>query len=130
MRLSVKQDSRGQRESEPGPERSISSLLEKKNYRVTKWLRLLSNGENNAFQGFRPKAKIDIGYHQMLLKNQRSGSKTVRSFFSFLILKGIIVLKSTSICNLLNKNINFNKNETQSKIENPAYSFRETNLVP
>ena len=129
MRLSVKQDTRGQRESEPGPERFISSLLEKKKPQSDKWLRLLSNGENNAFQGFRPKAKIDIGYHQMLLKNQRSGSKTVYSF-SFLILKGIIVLKSTSICDLLNKNINFNKNETQSKIENPAYSFRETNLVP
>ena len=30
---------------------------------------------------------------------------------------------------LLNKNINFNKNETESKIENPTHSFRETNLV-
>ena len=128
MRLSVKQDTRGQRESEPGPEWFISSLLEKTT-QSDKWLRLLSNGENNAFQGFRPKVKIDIGYHQMLLKNQRPGSKTVCSF-SFLILKGIIVLKSTSICNFLNKNINFNKNKTQSKIENPAYSFRETNLVP
>ena len=30
---------------------------------------------------------------------------------------------------LLNKNIYFNKNETESKMENPTHSFRETNLV-
>ena len=30
---------------------------------------------------------------------------------------------------LLNKNINFNKNETGSKIENFTHSFGETNLV-
>ena len=29
----------------------------------------------------------------------------------------------------LNKNIYFNKNETKSKMENPTYSYRETNLV-
>ena len=39
------------------------------------------------------------------------------------------VLKSKSLCILLNKNINFNKNETESKMENPTQSFRETNLV-
>ena len=27
------------------------------------------------------------------------------------------------------KNKNFNINETESKTDNPAYSFRETNLV-
>ena len=32
-------------------------------------------------------------------------------------------------CILLNKNINFNKNETESKMENPTHSFRETDLV-
>ena len=30
---------------------------------------------------------------------------------------------------MLNKNIDFKKNETESKKENPTYSFRETNLV-
>ena len=30
---------------------------------------------------------------------------------------------------LLKKNINFNKKETESKMENPTHSFRETNLV-
>ena len=33
------------------------------------------------------------------------------------------------LCIILNKNINFNKNETESKMENPRHSFRETNLV-
>ena len=39
------------------------------------------------------------------------------------------VLKSKSPYNLLNKNINFDKNETESKIKNPTHSFRETNTV-
>ena len=39
------------------------------------------------------------------------------------------VLKSKSPCILLSKNINFNKNETESKMENPTHRFRETNLV-
>ena len=30
---------------------------------------------------------------------------------------------------MLNKSVNFNKNETESRLENPTYSFRETNLV-
>ena len=30
------------------------------------------------------------------------------------------VLKSMGLCILLNKNINFNKNETKSKMENPT----------
>ena len=33
------------------------------------------------------------------------------------------------LCIIMNKNINFNKNETESKMENPTHSFRETNLV-
>ena len=37
--------------------------------------------------------------------------------------------KSNSPCILLIKTINFNKNETESKMGNPAHSFRETNLV-
>ena len=39
------------------------------------------------------------------------------------------VLKSKISCILLNKNINFNKNERESKMENFIHSFRETNLV-
>ena len=40
------------------------------------------------------------------------------------------VLKSKRPGILLNKNINFNKNETETKMENPTHSFRETKLVP
>ena len=39
------------------------------------------------------------------------------------------VLKSKSRYFLMNKNINFDKNETQSKLENPTHTFRETNVV-
>ena len=38
------------------------------------------------------------------------------------------VLKSKSLCILLNKSINFSKNETESKMENRTHSFTETNL--
>ena len=38
------------------------------------------------------------------------------------------ILKSKRPCTLLNKNVNFNKNEMESKTENPTNSFRETNL--
>ena len=39
------------------------------------------------------------------------------------------VLKSKTKCILLDKNINFHKNETESEMENPTHNFRETNLV-
>ena len=39
------------------------------------------------------------------------------------------VLKGKSPYILLNKNKNFKKNKTESKMENPTYSFRKTNLV-
>ena len=39
------------------------------------------------------------------------------------------VIKSKSSCILLNRNINFNKNETEPKMENSTHCFRETNLV-
>ena len=38
------------------------------------------------------------------------------------------VLKSNSPC-ILSKNINFNKNGTESKRKNSTHNFRETNLV-
>ena len=65
------------------------------------------------------------------------------SVFGELQLRQILSFK-TSCCNLkiraweqnceypyisLNKNVNFNKNETEAKMENFTYSFRETNLV-
>ena len=39
------------------------------------------------------------------------------------------VLKGKSPYILLNKNKNFKKNKMESKMENPTYSFRKTNLV-
>ena len=50
-------------------------------------------------------------------------------FYCFNFEKNYDVLKSKSLGILLNQNINFNKNETESKMENPSHSFRETNLV-
>ena len=50
-------------------------------------------------------------------------------FYYFNFERNYDVLKSKSPCILLNKNINFNKNETELKMENPTNSFRETNLV-
>ena len=50
-------------------------------------------------------------------------------FYYFNFERNYDVLKSKSPCILLNKNINFSKNETESKMENPTHSFREANLV-
>ena len=50
-------------------------------------------------------------------------------FYCFNIERNFKVLKSKSPCILLNKNINFTKNQMESKMENPTHSFRETNLV-
>ena len=50
-------------------------------------------------------------------------------FYYFNVERNYDVLNSKSPCTVLNKNINFNKIETQSKMENPSHSFRETNLV-
>ena len=50
-------------------------------------------------------------------------------FYYFNFERNYDVLKSTSPCILLNKNINFNKNETESKMENLTHSFTEANLV-
>ena len=47
-------------------------------------------------------------------------------FSIILILKGFTTFQSP--CILLNKNKSFNKNETESKMENPTHSFTETNL--
>ena len=50
-------------------------------------------------------------------------------FYYFNFERNYAVLKSKSPCLLLNKNANFNKNETKSVMENGTHSFRETNLV-
>ena len=40
------------------------------------------------------------------------------------------ILKWKSACFLSSKNINFNKNEMESKMENHIRSFKEMNLMP
>ena len=50
-------------------------------------------------------------------------------FYYFYFQRNYDVLRSKSPCFLSNKNTNFNKNETESKIENPTYSFRGVNLM-
>ena len=50
-------------------------------------------------------------------------------FYYFYFERNYDVLKSKSPCILLNKNINFNINETESKMENATHSFRQTNHV-
>ena len=63
------------------------------------------------------------------LKVRVLGTKYVWLFYYFNFERNYDVLKSKSPCILLKKNKNFNKNETESKMENPTHSFRETNLV-
>ena len=50
-------------------------------------------------------------------------------FYYFNFERNYDVLKSKRSCIFWNKNINFNKNETKSKIENPTHSFRESNFL-
>ena len=50
-------------------------------------------------------------------------------FYHFNFERSYDVLKSKSPCILLNKNVNFNKNETKSKMEDRTHSFREMNLM-
>ena len=50
------------------------------------------------------------------------------NYFSFE--RNYDILKSKCLCIFLNKNINFNKNETELKTQNSMHSFREANLVP
>ena len=50
-------------------------------------------------------------------------------FYCFNFERNYDVLKSKSPCILLNKNINFNKNDMELKLENPTHSFRENDLV-
>ena len=49
--------------------------------------------------------------------------------FVFNFKRNYDVLKSNSPCILLNKNINFDKNQTELKMENHTHNFREMDLV-
>ena len=71
---------------------------------------------------------IEFSNFLLQLKNQRSASKTVRIYYLYFE-SNYDVLKSKNACFLLNKNINFSKNEKESKMENPTQGFREMNIV-
>ena len=62
------------------------------------------------------------------IKARRLGAKLCGHFYYFYFERSYDVLKSKSPYFLLNKNINFNKNEAESKMENPTHSFRELNV--
>ena len=73
---------------------------------------------------------IEFQNFLLLLKSQKSRTKTVCDFSITLNLKrSSDVLMSKSWCNLLNKKINFHKNETELKMENFTHRFRKTNHV-
>ena len=57
------------------------------------------------------------------------GRKLCGFYYYVYFERNYYVLKSKCLCFLLNKNINLNKNETDSKMGNPTEDFRETNLV-
>ena len=63
------------------------------------------------------------------LKIRVLGAEMCVAFLFFDFERNYDVLKSKSRCNSLSKTINFNKNQTESKMENPKHSFRETKCV-
>ena len=63
------------------------------------------------------------------LKIRGLGPKCMWLFYYLRFERNYDVLKSKIPCILLNKNINFNKSKTESKMENPTHSFKEMNLV-
>ena len=56
-------------------------------------------------------------------------SNSSKNFYYFNFERNYDALKSKSSYILLNKNINFDKNETESKMKYPKRSFTETNLL-
>ena len=63
------------------------------------------------------------------LKSRGLETKLWVAFLYFNFERNYDVLKSKGPSTLLSKNINFNKSKTESKMENPTHSFRQTNLV-
>ena len=65
----------------------------------------------------------------MQLKNQTSERKIEWLFNYFNVERNYCVLKSRNLWFSLNKNIKFDKNEKDSKMENPTHGFRDTNPI-
>ena len=62
-------------------------------------------------------------------KSEVLEQKSVWLFHYFYFERNDNALKLKILCFLLIKNVNSNKNETESKMENPTHSFREMNLM-
>ena len=74
---------------------------------------------------------IEFSNFLLSLKNLKSGGQNCLWLFYYLNFeRNYYVLKSKNSWILLNKNINFNKNKTESKMGDPTHSFRETNAAP
>ena len=63
------------------------------------------------------------------LKIRRLGAKQWVGFLLLLFWKDVWCFKVKESMHFVEKNINFNKKETESKMENPTHSFRKTRLV-
>ena len=73
---------------------------------------------------------IEILNFLLQLTSQWSVSKSIWwLFYYFYFERNYDVLKSRRPCFLLNKNVNFSKNELQSKMGNATRKFRELNLA-
>ena len=119
--------------------KEVNSLICKGINRLRKEInRLFGEGINrlrNEINGLLSKRMSNIynfiEFYNFLLqfKDQSSASKPGVAFLYFNSERNYDALKSKSTCILLNKNINFNKNEIESKMKNPTHGFRETNLA-
>ena len=69
---------------------------------------------------------IEFSNFFLQLKNQRCGSKTVCGVSIFILKLWRFRVKESVL--FVEISINFNKNETESKMENPTYSSREKKL--
>ena len=109
----------------------LKVTIEEKNWRSQNFDFLsLKNLSSCQFWGAPTHADI-IEFYTFLLqfKNQVWEQNHLWFFYYYLFERNYDALKSKRLCILLNKNINFNQNETESKMENPTHCFRETNLV-
>ena len=117
----------------------LFSSVKKINRLLKEISRLLSKGMLNIY--FRVSIEEKLTFSKLRFSRiKKFVSRSVFAVFqliqislNFKIMTLIIwnydVLKSKSRCSLFNKNINFNKTEKESKMENSTHNFRETNPV-
>ena len=65
----------------------------------------------------------------VILPPSHTAKRTPKKSTFIRVKRNYKVLMSKSPCFLLNENTNFNKNMTESKMENPTHSFRDKNFV-